>query len=779
MSFNLVWSNDDKQAKGKAFVRKKLSNVNNNTLEEDSNTILKRSIKPNNNKNTPIKSGGVKKRPDHDSSINSKKQVGNIFDKNEKESNLTTVLRDTEKQSDDPTKLIKRKQKKDRIAAKQAAGEGNIPHNQSTNRNQTHSLFSVGHKDVYVKTNTKGRSVVEKVFSASKKFCDLEIHKYIVSNLEKIGYTTLTNVQEKSIPVILEGNNVLIRSQTGSGKTLAYAVPILDALQSLNPRLQRSDGVQAIIVVPTRELALQTHELFGKINTFQWIVVGHLCGGENRNTEKTRLRKGVHLLIATPGRLLDHLLHTAAFKINKVRCLVLDEADRLLDMGFKKDIVRIVEELNGSKTNSSYDPMAMLKGKHHTENEEEATEEQVESHSSFHLRNPLSDSRQTILLSATMTKGIAELADFTMKDHTYVDTLEEWSDKHPEMMVIPNTVKQKFLVTHVKHRLFNLSAMLISQEKRKSKVFVFMATSNMVDYHYELFTRYLVKMPKNRGKLMSGDVVLLDGMEEDSDEEEVVLDVEFFKLHGNMEQSARKDVFNRFRAAKTGVLLCTDVVSRGIDVPAADCIIQYNGPQSIEDYLHRVGRTGRAGKSGTSYIFLTHEEQDFVTKMEDHKIYLQKHDQDDFLKELSLLMEEPEQEKAATALQKRFENALQSDADLHKMACLAYSSWSRFYNTYPNKMRSIFDFKKANLGHYVTSFGLKETPTDVARMVRGQVKKVERPKLNRKLTIHEDEQPRRPQQKRKIKSLSLTTSEFSSGLQPKKKRKKKGNDIDD
>ncbi|XP_023016763.2 uncharacterized protein [Leptinotarsa decemlineata] len=755
MSFNLVWNNGDKHVKGKAFVKKKkVSNIKSTLSEKQSTISIKKAISRSSGKDDTIQKINVE-------FVN---QNNNTEPSHEKSFN-------------ESTKFIKRKQRKDKIAAKQAAKQGEtLSQVEAPNKNQSYSLFSVGQKDVYVKTNTKGRSVVEKVFSANNKFSNLDIHKHIVSNLEKIGFSSITNVQEKSIPIIFEGKNVLIRSQTGSGKTLAYAVPILDALQSLNPKLQRNDGVQAIVVVPTRELALQTHELFGKINTFQWIVVGHLCGGENRNTEKTRLRKGVHILIATPGRLLDHLLHTISFKKDKVRCLVLDEADRLLDMGFKKDIVRIVEELDNSKSNSEYDPMALLKGRHLPEGEVPNFKEKDEGHSSFPLRDLSSNIRQTILLSATMSKGVAELADFTMKDHTYVDTLDEWSDLHPEMMVMPNTVVQKFIVTHVKHRLFTLSAMLVAQGKKSSKVFVFMGTSTMVDYHYELFTRFLAKMPKNRGKLKSGNVVLLSGIEEDSeDEEEIVLDFEFFKLHGNMEQSARKDVFTRFRAAKAGVLLCTDVVSRGIDVPSADCIIQYNGPQSIEDYLHRVGRTGRAGNSGTSYIFLTHEEQDFVTKMEDHKIYLQKHDQDDFLKQLCVLMEEPDQERAATALQKRYENALSSDTDLHRMACLAYSSWSRFYNTYSSKMRPIFDFKKANLGHYVTSFGLKETPTDVARAVRGQLTKTDRPKLNKKLAIHEDKEPQRPVQKRKIKSLSLTTSEFSSGLPVKKKKKKDSN----
>lgn len=213
-----------------------------------------------------------------------------------------------------------------------------------------------------------------------------------------------------------------------------------------------------------------------------------------------------------------------------------------------------MEELDISKTNSEYDPLSLLKGKASNTKPERETEREEQ----FALRDPSSKSRQTILLSATLSKDIAELADFAMKDHTYIDALDESATVNPEHMVIPNTVKQKFIVTHVKHRLFTLSALLISKAKQSSKVFVFMATGQMVDYHYELFTKCLVKMPKNRGKLKNGDVVLLNDVVQDSDdEEEIALDVEFFKLHGSMDQSTRKNVFTRFRNAKKGVLLCT------------------------------------------------------------------------------------------------------------------------------------------------------------------------------------------------------------------------------
>ncbi|KAI4453579.1 rna helicase [Holotrichia oblita] len=248
----------------------------------------------------------------------------------------------------------------------------NVDVSKLNNDNQTknYALFTESSKRLHINVSS-GKSVSEDVFATSdRQFNNLDIHRHLVSNLEKIDFKTLTNVQEKAIPIVMAVKTAWyvgdIRSQTGSGKTLAYAVPILDALQSISPRIKRTDGVQALIVLPTRELALQTHELFNKIN------------------------------------------------------VILDEADRLLDMGFRKDVISLVEQIDKAKSNSEYDPMAMIKNQTKSNNTESSGDDEE---SLPILKDVNSKDRQTILLSATLNKDVSELANFAMKNHVYIDAL--------------------------------------------------------------------------------------------------------------------------------------------------------------------------------------------------------------------------------------------------------------------------------------------------------------------------------------------------------------------
>jgi len=180
--------------------------------------------------------------------------------------------------------------------------------------------------------------------SSSSGFAALGVSALLCGHLEKQGFKRPTPVQARSIPPLLQGKDVLVESATGSGKTLSYLVPVFDALAKKSPKVSRADGTLALILCPTRELCLQVLDTATIISRrFTWIVPGSIHGGENRAKEKARLRKGVNVLICTPGRLYDHLTKTAAFDVRQVEWIVLDEADRLLDLGFKKQIRSILE----------------------------------------------------------------------------------------------------------------------------------------------------------------------------------------------------------------------------------------------------------------------------------------------------------------------------------------------------------------------------------------------------------------------------------------------------
>ncbi|CAL7947798.1 unnamed protein product [Xylocopa violacea] len=595
------------------------------------------------------------------------------------------------------------------------------------------------------------KPINEPVFTFTKRlgvtFTDLNVHPFMISNLEQnMGINKMTIVQQKAIPQILSGKDVLIRSQTGSGKTLAYALPIVECLHKIRPKLSRSSGLRALVVVPTRELALQTYECFLKlIKPFTWIVPGYLAGGEKRKAEKARLRKGCNILVGTPGRLLDHIKRTAALKLGDIKYFVLDEADRMFDMGYEKDISGIVSALKVStpSENTSYDAMKMLrknmkkvftdedleqlensdnlnesqndkpsgsitklnsvaseddvtkdnakekqvyhsssdndsddgepyvkttkldKRKIHSDSTEEkqsdaskSTTQQVENNND----NANGLGKQTILLSATLTQAVEKLAGLAMDHPVFVDAAKENletiggdASELNEDLVVPQSIVQSYIVTPPKLRMVTLSAYIAGkcQSHGQHKILIFMATQDMVDYHTEILSAVLTKP-----------------VDEDDDDSDPLVDVEFFKLHGSMTQKDRTEVFKTFRQAKSGVLLCTDVAARGLDLPKVDCVIQYTGPTSARDYVHRIGRTARAGSSGSATIFLTPPEIEFVRMLESRRIRIKQENMDDVLdKLLGPLSKHSSAHNAAIALQNEFESMVVEDAKLREKAC--------------------------------------------------------------------------------------------------------------
>ncbi|EFN87010.1 Probable ATP-dependent RNA helicase DDX31 [Harpegnathos saltator] len=572
-------------------------------------------------------------------------------------------------------------------------------------------------------------------------FEDLNIHSHMISNLaQNMNITKMTTVQQKAIPQIFSAKDILVRSQTGSGKTLAYAIPIVELLHKIRPKLNRNSGLLALIVVPTRELTLQTYECFIKlVKPFTWIVPGYLIGGEKRKAEKARLRKGCNVLIATPGRLLDHMQNTKALKLHEVKYFVLDEADRMLDMGYEKDIsgTRDIEQNREDKDQSR---------------------------------------RQTILLSATLTQAVEKLAGLAMRSPIFVDAAKanlEMSagdvSEINEDLVVPQSVSQNYIVTPPKLRMVTLSAYIAGkcQTPGQHKILIFMATQDMVDYHTEILSSILTK-PIN----------------DDDEDSDPLVDVEFFKLYGNMPQKERTEVFKTFRQAKSGVLLCTDVAARGLDMPKVDCVVQYTGPTSARDYVHRIGRTARAGSSGTGTIFLTPSEIDFVRMLESRRIRIKQQDMNDVLdKLLGPLSKHNSVQAAATALQNDFENLLLENRQLNAKACKAYASWVCFYSSYPRDMREIFNRKALHLGHYAKSFALRDPPQRIGGISkRLREEESSRPKHNNRLSNKpsdgvsqkvpkgQDGEGQRTGLLKRVRMLNI--SEYDSGLEPLKKPKK-------
>ncbi|KPJ06715.1 putative ATP-dependent RNA helicase CG8611 [Papilio machaon] len=816
------------------------------------------------------------------------------------------------------------------------------------------------------------KPIVEKVFTA-QTFSDLDLHPHSIANLnQNLNLKQLMTVQQNSIPVILQGRDVLIRSQTGSGKTLAYALPIIEGLQAIRPKINRHDGIRVIVVVPTRELAVQTYELFVKlVKPFIWIVPGLLSGGQKRKAEKARLRKGLSILVGTPGRINDHLRHTHSFNFAKTGCLVLDEADRLLDMGYEKDVAAIVKAIEDHKKAATYDPIALIRqsvnknvSNDEKSTENTSTENTEENPVKHHLTEVfLSKNRQTILLSATLTKAVENLAGITMQDPVFVDTSEgkvlvadslkqsgdvnkidgnvnnkkdkikpdpvspqktnlvakqelennitnnvpltnnietrrgliafsginiedqpkdvkdkkdstnknatkrkldsdsdsdyeyfkvqkELEAKKPKKveevkeiepvkkenvfeeavksavvddeLVLPATVNQKFLIVPMKLRLVTLCSLIVEHcylDKKCGKMIVFMATTEMVDYHSELLETVLTgkeakvkkkedknkkTKTKNQKKNNKGDDKVSSESSGNSDSEFemeyeapeegglVPIDLDVFSLHGSMPHERRMEVFKQFRAAKRGLLICTDVAARGLDVPRVDLVLQYCAPASATDYVHRVGRTGRAAQVGAAILMLLPSEAEFVRHLEQKRIRLRQSDESHSLEALRTLAPTASNPaRAAIAVQTRLEHTAHSHRDWLARASRAYTSWVRFYSGYPREVRMWLDARQLHLGHAAKAFALRETPAALARRAKSDPNfKKERP-VNR-LTVHEEEEKKRPGfpklkagmfgNKVVNKQSSMHTAcEFDSGLPPidkynfKKKNKNKRN----
>ena len=356
-------------------------------------------------------------------------------------------------------------------------------------------------------------------------FSSLNLSKELLDAINKKGYDTATPVQERVIPLILEGKDILASAQTGTGKTAGFALPLLQKLQYSN---NKSKQIKGLILTPTRELAAQVAESvreYGSYLRFRTLVI---YGGVSMNTQIKKLNQGVDIVVATPGRLLDHL-QRRTLKFNAVEMFVLDEADRMLDMGFITDIRKIIKTLPSE--------------------------------------------RQNLLFSATFSKEIRSLAGNLLDSPTIVEVAPPNSTVDKVKQIVLPVDKQR------KRELLSYQIGIGNWQQ----VLVFTRTKHMA----------------NR---------LSEKLNEDG-----IISAAF---HGNKSQAARTKALTEFKLGKTRVLVATDIAARGIDIDALPYVVNYELPYLPEDYIHRIGRTARAGQEGCAVSLVCIDENKLLRGIE-------------------------------------------------------------------------------------------------------------------------------------------------------------------
>ncbi len=359
------------------------------------------------------------------------------------------------------------------------------------------------------------------------KFTDLDLIEPIQNAIKKTGYETPTAIQEQCIPHILKGHDILGCAQTGTGKTAAFALPIINNIVISKDRTQPKQ-VGTLILTPTRELALQIHENFKTYSQFVQIKTAVVYGGVGIGPQIKAVSEGVHVLIATPGRLLD-LISQSKLSIKQVNTFVLDEADRMLDMGFIHDIKKILVMIPKM--------------------------------------------RQTLFFSATMPPEIEKLSQsMLMKPiRVEVNPVSSTAEKVSQVVMYVEQSKKKDLLRHV------------LKDPKFNRVIVFTRTKHGANRVSELLTK-----------------------------NQIVSEA----IHGNKSQNARQRALENFKNGKTQVLIATDIAARGIDVDGISHVINFEVPNVSESYVHRIGRTARAGAAGIAISFCDLEEKSYIRDIE-------------------------------------------------------------------------------------------------------------------------------------------------------------------
>jgi len=355
------------------------------------------------------------------------------------------------------------------------------------------------------------------------KFEDYKLNAKVKKGLARLGFKRPTDIQYKSIPNILKGEDLLAVAQTGTGKTAAFAIPVIDMVYWKKINQRRPTNVNCLVLVPTHELAIQIDEVFKSIAKYTTVKTLALIGGVDQDPQIEALKKGVDIVIATPGRMFD-LISQGHLITYHIEMLVLDEADYMLDLGFIQDIRDLIRKLPKR--------------------------------------------RQTLFFSATINDKIKKIAYTLVKQNAIRIQL---STDDP----VAQSIEHFVLFVEMDHKRFFLERVV--NENPDSKILVFVRTKVRAE-----------RVAKAMGRV----------------------DIPALTIHGDKDQQERSKVLQQFKTGDENLLIATDVTARGIDIPAIEIVINYDLPEEAENYVHRVGRTGRASKKGHAYSFCSAEEKE-------------------------------------------------------------------------------------------------------------------------------------------------------------------------
>ncbi len=347
-------------------------------------------------------------------------------------------------------------------------------------------------------------------YAPTHSFDDFGFHRQIVSNISFLGYNSPSEIQDKSIPPALEGKDVIGLANTGTGKTAAFMLPIIDKL------FVNRDLVSVLVLAPTRELAQQIDEEFKRFAAGQKLFSTLVVGGANITRQIQQIKRGPHLIVGTPGRVKD-LINKRVLRLSGVNTFVLDEADRMCDMGFERDIRYIEAEMPKE--------------------------------------------RQTLCYSATMTDSVKSIVEEFMIKPVTISVIKSSTNDHIEQDVIHTNGKD--------HKIETLVELLAKPE----------------------FERVIVFGETKYGVQRLADNLVKNGIPAEA-------------IHGNKSQSQRERALKKFKSSHVDVLVATDVAARGLDIPDVTHVINFDPPKVYDDYVHRIGRTGRAGKNGKALTFV-------------------------------------------------------------------------------------------------------------------------------------------------------------------------------